>query len=165
MNFFEHQDQARRNTTLLIVLFGVAIASMILAFYIVTLIIIYYILFRAESSYLDPYAFSPWQPGLLLMVSAGTVGVVGITSLVKILQLQAGGKVIARSMGGQQVDIQTQDEDLRRLLNVVEEMAIASGVPGFDPIPLRQRPSTARSAAPAGRGFPRRASRYRPSRR
>ena len=130
MNFFEHQDQARRNTTLLIVLFGVAIASMILAFYIVTIIIIiYYILFRAESSYLDPYAFSPWQPGLLLMVSAGTVGVVGITSLVKILQLQAGGKVIARSMGGQQVDIQTQDEDLRRLLNVVEEMAIASGVP------------------------------------
>ncbi len=132
MNFFEHQDQARRNTTLLVVLFGMAIAAMILAFYCVALGFYYYTLFNGGGIVgSDGYgaALNPLRPGLFFFVSAGTLGFVGIGSLHKVLQLRGGGKVVALGMGAYQVDPQANDEELRRLLNVVEEMAIASGVP------------------------------------
>lgn len=132
MNFFEHQDQARRNTTLLIGLFFVAIAAMILAFYCVALGFYYYALFDGGTiASSDGYAavLSPIRPGMFLLVAVGTLSLVSIGSLHKIIQLRGGGKVVALSMGAYQVDPQTDDEDLRRLLNVVEEMAIASGIP------------------------------------
>ena len=50
-------------------------------------------------------------------------------SLFKTMQLNGGGSVVARDMGARQVDAHTTDTDERRLVNVVEEMAIASGVP------------------------------------
>ena len=50
-------------------------------------------------------------------------------SLFKTLSLRAGGGVVARSLGGARVERDTRDPALRRLHNVVEEMAIASGVP------------------------------------
>lgn len=127
MNFFEHQDQAHRNTVLLVFLFGVAIASIIAAFYIVVLGVYLYALY---SNNLGLSGGIVWfQPGLLIIVTAGTLGFVGLGSLFKTLQLRGGGKVVAQSLGGQRVNLQTQNEDLQRLLNVVEEMAIASGVP------------------------------------
>ncbi|MEL6224353.1 MAG: M48 family metallopeptidase [Cyanobacteria bacterium J06627_8] len=133
MNFFEHQDQARRNTTRLVVLFGVAIASMILAFYIVAVCIYFYSTPNALMEYGGDQTISAialmWQPGLFMMVAAGTVGFVGLGSAYKVFQLRGGGRVVAQSMGAVLVNIQTDDEDLRRLLNIVEEMAIASGVP------------------------------------
>src|SRR5690606_30118975 len=47
----------------------------------------------------------------------------------KTIQLAAHGGEIARSLGGRQIDPDTTQPDERRLLNVVEEMALASGVP------------------------------------
>jgi Zn-dependent protease with chaperone function len=45
------------------------------------------------------------------------------------MALAGGGSAVAESMGGRLVDSNTADPDERKLLNVVEEMAIASGVP------------------------------------
>src|SRR6185369_16424632 len=70
-----------------------------------------------------------WQPGVLLAVSAGTLLVVGFASLYKWNEYSSGGFAVAESVGARCVDPHTTDTRERRLLNVVEEMAIASGVP------------------------------------
>ena len=54
---------------------------------------------------------------------------VALGSLYKIAELSAGGETVALMMGGRAVDPQTTDLAERRLLNVVEEMALASGIP------------------------------------
>ena len=55
--------------------------------------------------------------------------VIALGSLYKVSELAAGGEVVAHMMGGRLVDPQTTDLAERRLLNVVEEMSLASGVP------------------------------------
>jgi Zn-dependent protease with chaperone function len=68
-----------------------------------------------------------WQT--FAAVSAGVAVVVLVGSLYKIMALSAGGKVVAESLGGQLIPQNTKDLKQRKLLNVVEEMAIASGTP------------------------------------
>ena len=55
--------------------------------------------------------------------------VIALGSLYKVSELASGGEVVAHMMGGRLVDPQTTDLAERRLLNVVEEMSLASGVP------------------------------------
>ena len=70
-----------------------------------------------------------WRPELFLGIAAGTLLVVALGSLYKIAELSAGGESVALMLGGRAVDPQTTDLAERRLLNVVEEMALASGIP------------------------------------
>jgi Zn-dependent protease with chaperone function len=70
-----------------------------------------------------------WNPGLFLLVSGTTLGVIAFGSLTKIAQLSAGGKVVAEELGGKLLLPETADPQERQLLNVVEEMAIAAGMP------------------------------------
>lgn len=70
-----------------------------------------------------------WNPQLLAMVSGVVLLVVLGASGFKVLQLRGGGGVVARSLGGRQLDPATRDPAERRLLNIVEEMALASGTP------------------------------------
>lgn len=70
-----------------------------------------------------------WNPSLLIWTAIIVGGVILIGSLTKLSQLSAGGKVVAQSLGGRRVEPSAKDFLERRLLNVVEEMAIASGVP------------------------------------
>lgn len=82
---------------------------------------------RAEHiSYAD--ATLPHLP-LLLAVGLGVAILIGLGSLYKIAQLKSGGGVVAQSLGGVRVSAETRDPRERRLRNVVEEIAIASGVP------------------------------------
>lgn len=74
-------------------------------------------------------AVSPWMPGVFVATALSTGGVMGTGSLFKTMQLNGGGSVVARDLGARQIDPYTSDIDERRLVNVVEEMAIASGVP------------------------------------
>ncbi|HEY9737308.1 MAG TPA: M48 family metallopeptidase [Trichocoleus sp.] len=120
MNFFEHQDEARRNTTRLVILFAVAIASMILAFYLVAVVTI-----AMGSSGRTGF----WQPGLLVLIAIATLSIIGLGSLTKIAQLKGGGSVVAQSLGGRRLDPQTDTAAEMQLLNVVAEMALASGTP------------------------------------
>jgi len=127
MNFFEHQDRAQRRTKMLLLLFLLAILTIILA---VNLIILF-----SLSGYLssDEAFFSRQflgaHSGLILWVTAITAGIIGFSSLYRNLALRSGGGVVARELGGSLVDPSVTDPLRRRLLNIVEEMAIASGVP------------------------------------
>jgi Zn-dependent protease with chaperone function/uncharacterized tellurite resistance protein B-like protein len=70
-----------------------------------------------------------WNPQLFLGVAIGTLAVIGIGSLFKTMELAQGGSAVSSMMGGRLVNPNTTDLDERKLLNVVEEMALASGVP------------------------------------
>jgi len=118
MNFFQAQDDARRRTKWLVLYFILAVIGVIISVYVIVAI---------AMTYLG--AGSPFMPGVFIMTAFVTGGVMGTGSLFKSMQLNGGGSVVARDMGARQVDAHTTDTDERRLVNVVEEMAIASGVP------------------------------------
>jgi len=129
MNFFEHQDQARKRTGHLILLFGLAV---------LTLIIMTALLFAAFLGFVNAEQSGSGAAAFLeqlntqnfALVALGVLAVVGGGTLFKLAQLSAGGKVVAEMMGGTRIDLSSsKDADERKLLNVVEEMAIASGTP------------------------------------
>lgn len=120
MNFFEHQDQARRNTTKLLLLFGLSIAVMIAAFYGVAIALL-----SAEA--LGPAPL--WRPGVLFWVASGTLAFMVVGSSTKLAQLSQGGHSLAKGLGGRELNPLTDDPDEQRLINVVSEMALASGTP------------------------------------
>ena len=62
-------------------------------------------------------------------VAIGVLAVVVLGGLFKRSQLRRGGRVVAEALGGREINLNTRDADERRILNVVEEMAIASGTP------------------------------------
>ncbi len=126
MDFFEHQDQAQRRTRRLVFYFAAAVCLIIVAIYVL-LIFILGILGDLEGP--NPYFDDPWHPDLFLIVALGTCAVVGAGSAYKIAQLSHGGEAVAAMLGGRRLNPQTTDPAERRLLNVVEEMALASGVP------------------------------------
>ncbi|GAA5495739.1 protease HtpX [Rubritalea halochordaticola] len=117
MNFYEAQDDALRRTKLLVFYFILAVIGVVLAVYAVLGALMAY---NGQSF---------WDAGLFLKVSLGTTVVILLGSTFKGLQLSAGGEVVARDMGGRPVDPHTTDVEERKLMNVVEEMAIASGLP------------------------------------
>ncbi len=123
MDFFEHQDRARRQTGRLVLLFVAAVVGIIALTYPVIAMV-----FIGVSQKSGGQA-GIWQPDLFIGVTAGVLAVVTMGSLFKLGQLRGGGRVVAESLGGRLVDAGTSDPDERQLLNVVEEMAIASGVP------------------------------------
>jgi Zn-dependent protease with chaperone function/uncharacterized tellurite resistance protein B-like protein len=132
MNFFEHQDRARRNTNYLILLLILAVFSLIA---ITTLLIAAFTFFgSSHSPEVDAEPVAIWQ-GILhslsleafIWIALTVSGVVLLGSLFRFFQLRAGGKAIAEAMGGRLLSGNTIDADERKILNVVEEMAIASG--------------------------------------
>jgi Zn-dependent protease with chaperone function len=118
MDFFERQDHAKRRTRTLVIYFIAAVVSIVAAVYLI-------VAFALGTQGMSGL----WNPQLLLWVSVGTLGVVAAGSLHKMSQLSQGGSVVASMLGGRLIDPNTSDLDERKLLNVVEEMSIASGVP------------------------------------
>jgi Zn-dependent protease with chaperone function len=128
-DFFENQDIARRNTGRLVFLFALAVIATIAMLYALAAVITGY-----QGA--DPrtgatlWNIQWWNPDLLLTVALATLAVVGGGSLYKIVQLRTGGgESVAESLGGRLVHADSSDPVERRLLNVVEEMAIAAGTP------------------------------------
>jgi Zn-dependent protease with chaperone function len=134
MDFFEAQARAKKRTSRLVTLFVLAVIGTIVAMYLAALLVFGAARARDQNSspygtYADDTApVSLWQPGLLAGVTVGTLAVVGLGSLYKWSQFSSGGRAVAESVGGRRIDPNTTDLRERRLLNVVEEMAIASGV-------------------------------------
>lgn len=120
MDFFKSQETARRKTSLLILYFFLALFFIICGVYLA--IVIAWNLSSKKMA-------GPWDPTLFLYVALGVLTVVMIGSLYKIIVLSKGGEKVAEMLGAVPVDPGTTEPDERKLLNVVEEMAIASGVP------------------------------------
>jgi Zn-dependent protease with chaperone function len=127
MTFFQNQIQARAKTKTLVLLFAVALLLMLAVIYTGLRILIFkYTSGMADKSWFPADFFDPLQ---IIAICAPVATVVLIASLVKMYQLTSGGgKQIAEAMGGRLIQPNTTDTDERRLFNIVEEMAIASGL-------------------------------------
>ena len=119
MNFFDAQDQARRRTKWLVVYFIGAIISIVLVGYLGVF----------WGLRLAGQRIELWEPGLFGLVSGVTLLLILGGPAYKLAQLRHGGRAVAESLGGRPVLPDTGDFRERQLLNVVEEMAIASGTP------------------------------------
>jgi len=116
MNFFEHQALARRSSTRMVVLFALAVLGIVIAVDLAVLV-----LFGGGDG--------AGIAGLLVFTTLATLAIIGLGSLYRLASLRGGGESVALQMGGSEVPEDTTDPQLRRLRNVVEEIAIASGVP------------------------------------
>lgn len=136
MNFFEAQERARSRTKRLVFLFALAVLGTVLVGYAGTMFALNYrknFNDRRQQYFAETQSPATWRswwdPRIFLWTAGGTLAVVAIASLYKWSQMRAGGSAIAEMVGGRAVDLKTSDLRERRLLNVVEEMSIASGIP------------------------------------
>lgn len=127
MNFFQAQAKAKRSTLLLVLLFTLAVAGLVLLTNIVVFVAVTYLEYE-DIGYALTRFYDHLTPQIVLVTSLSVVGLVLFGSLSMLYQLSAGGSVVAFSLGGQKIPSTTTHFQYRQLLNVVEEMAIASGI-------------------------------------
>lgn len=129
MNFFEHQEKARKRTRWLVFAFVLAVIAIIVA--VDLALVAAFGLGAGGSLAADPSYWDALLSNYPLLAGGAvvTLAVIGFSSLYRIASLSGGGGVVARGLGGVSVDADTRDPLRRRLRNVVEEMALASGVP------------------------------------
>ena len=129
-DFFTSQDNARKQTGRLVVLFVLGVVATMASLWMVAIVPMAYAAGARTDRGGTPdwaAAFSNWQALLIIVISVGLI--VGIATMVKLAQLSQGGSKIAQMLGGVQIDPNTRDAEEREVLNIVEEMSIASGVP------------------------------------
>jgi Zn-dependent protease with chaperone function len=132
MNFYLSQDRARKTTRWLVVFYLLALLVLCAVSSLVLLAVV-----RAFQGYgagvvmpatlwmpLRPEDW-PWLLGVCVFVLGGAL----IRSLLKMRELSQGGQAVALALGGRKIQPDTRDLQERKMLNVVEEMAIASGMP------------------------------------
>jgi Zn-dependent protease with chaperone function len=125
-DFFARQEDARKQSGRLLMFFAMAVIGVALAVYLAAAVARLWLL--AENG----AAVGFWHPQLFLWTTTGTLTFVAAASLWKISELREGGARIAAMLGGKPVPTFTQAPQERMLRNVVEEMAIASGMPPPD---------------------------------
>jgi Zn-dependent protease with chaperone function len=116
MNFFEHQERARRSSRRLVVLFVLAVLAIVAA---------------VDVALAAGWLWSSHRPpprSLYFWGAAIALACIVFGSLREMARLGAGGEALAQLAGGRRVAPESHEALERRLLNVVEEMAIASGV-------------------------------------
>jgi Zn-dependent protease with chaperone function/uncharacterized tellurite resistance protein B-like protein len=119
MDFFAAQDQARRNTGRLVLFFALAVIFLVVLTNLLVMVLFGY--FRPGSLQFDWSFFLSTGAVVVLVIVAG--------SLYKIAALSGGGDAVAAMLGGEAIFGDEGDLDRRKVINVVEEMAIASGTP------------------------------------
>jgi len=129
-SFFENQQLARRNTKLLVLMYALAVVAVILA---VDLVLgglyAWNIDVAPEARDLSLVARLRAVPvALYLWGAVGTAALILAVSAWNVMQLSSGGKAVAEMVGARRVTSDTRDPLERRLVNVIEEMSIASGV-------------------------------------
>ncbi|MGO8765993.1 MAG: M48 family metallopeptidase, partial [Limisphaerales bacterium] len=132
MDFFQQQEKARKKTKWLVLYFSAAVTLIIAAMYFVVLFAGLFIGQRRSSDFdqsQQPQQSVWWDSTTFVCTAAGTLLVIFGGCAYKIQQLADGGSAVAESLGGRRVASNTTDPDERKLLNVVEEMSIASSVP------------------------------------
>ncbi|EHH1031651.1 M48 family metallopeptidase [Vibrio parahaemolyticus] len=122
MDFFHHQDTSRQRTGLLVMLFTLAVLAITGLVSVISIGIYFY--FTGE-----PFTTQSIISYCLLSF-VGVLLVVSISSFIRLSELNAnGGRGVAESIGGKLISTDTSNAKHRQLLNVVEEMSIASGIP------------------------------------
>ena len=131
MDFYSRQAAARGQTRWLVIAFVLSLLAVTLALDLVA-----FFAFGVTHRDLDgqrapmgPLQYVLTNPGTAFAWTLFILGGLGLASMYKSLELRGGGGVVARSLGGIRIGRDTADIKRKRLVNVVEEMAIASGVP------------------------------------
>ena len=117
MNLFERQEAVRRRSRRLFMLFALAVLGIVAAVNLVVWL---------SLAYIGAASFATIGQ-VMAMTTIGTLLLIGGASFYRTMTLRKGGGAVAMALGGTPVPVDTHDPGLRRLLNVVEEMAIASG--------------------------------------
>jgi Zn-dependent protease with chaperone function len=138
-NFFARQARARKSCRNQMILFVVAVSVIV---FVTTMAIRFawylYISTHAYTSFNDGEAssyhqrlstFTFFDPAFFIFMSMAIVVIILGASLYKMNTLQKGGAAVAEMLGARRIEGKTADQAERRLMNVVEEMAIASGIP------------------------------------
>lgn len=135
-NFFEQQALARRRTSQLVFLYCCAVVAIILSVYAVVYCIWFFgaqppQIFDSVPSSVnkDLLPRHIFEARIFLQVAFITGGMILMGTLYKMASLKSGGKVVAENLGGNLIDPSTTNLNEKKAFNVVEEMAIASGVP------------------------------------
>ena len=121
MNFFRAQDEARGRTTRLVALLVLAIVVLAGSLYVLAVLGQQKLVRGGELDWFQPKLFAATAGTALVVILGG--------SLLRIAELSKGGGAIAERLGGRLVGATTKDAAERRYLNVVQEMALASGLP------------------------------------
>ncbi|MCH1496675.1 MAG: M48 family metallopeptidase [Rubripirellula sp.] len=127
-SFYQRQDAARKNTTKLVALFIIAVVLIVGLVSAAT----WYAIeeFATPRSLAGSSGFDRPSNKFSLFAGLGTLALVILGSLYKVVELRrGGGTLVAESLGGRRISPQTKVADQRKLMNIVEEMALASGVP------------------------------------
>jgi len=131
MDFFQSQDHARKSTGRLVVFFILAVVSLILLTNLLVMFSLGFIDPEALSSDTIPADFLrdgfDWK--IFWTITAGVVLLITMGSLFKMSSLSSGGTAVAEMLGGKLLVDGINDINVKKVLNVVEEMAIASGTP------------------------------------
>ena len=127
MNFFEYQEQAKRQSRWLVFLFILAVTVIIVVIDLAVLIGFGLMNIEEQQFVFNIQSLKANIP-LLLGGAAVTAAVIAVASLFKTAALRSGGGKVARDLGGVLVEADARDPLRRRLYNVVEEIALASGI-------------------------------------
>ena len=123
MDFFTQQEKAKRYTKVLLLYFIFAISLII-----VSLNVVIYYFFMFLEFY--PYTPADWfSGGVVYYISGAAFLLILSGSVFRWIKLKSGGHAVAAMVGAKRLDLHTSDDKQRQLINVVEEMSIASGVP------------------------------------
>ena len=126
MDFFARQDQARRNTAILVFYFLLAVMLIVLA---VNAVVYFFLAYFGNAQVSSMPSENLVDSSAWLYISLLTIGVIVSGSLFRLVALSGGGSSVARMVDARMLSPDTKDADERRYFNVVEEMSIASGVP------------------------------------
>lgn len=139
MDFYARQAAARSQSRWLVIGFVLSLLAVALALDLV--LFTFLASARANRPDIAPLEFAALNPGVAIVSTLIVMGVLGLASLYKSMELRGGGGVVARNLGGVLVEEDTTDAKRKRLLNIVAEMAIASGVPMPEVYVLEQEPA------------------------
>jgi Zn-dependent protease with chaperone function len=130
MDFFARQAATRRQSRWMVFLFALAVIAIVVAIDFVVVATVAILSASEDGGLLaSPDMSLARYPVVAIASTVVVLGTIGISSLVRTVKLAAGGGKVAEQLGGTRVGADTTDPLRRRLRNVVEEMAIASGVP------------------------------------
>jgi Zn-dependent protease with chaperone function len=127
MNFWARQAEARQRSRWLMAIFTAAVLAIVLAVNFVVLSLL--ALLDAGQPVVADSLWLARHPQAAVTTTLVVLAIIGIANLYKTMSLSTGGGAVARSLGGLRVQADTSDPLQQRLVHVVEEMAIASGVP------------------------------------
>ncbi|WP_334188037.1 M48 family metallopeptidase [Noviherbaspirillum sp.] len=122
MNFFRQQDHARRQTRTLIILFLLAVIAIVIA--VNAAMTLVWIGFQGGYSSVPDF----FPKGFFATNTLVTVALIAVGTLIETYNLRDGGDAVAKMAGGRLVSAGSRDIHERRLLNVVQEMSLASGL-------------------------------------